>query len=590
MSAETSTQTESLIQVHDLCFKPVGAEQNVLKGINLEVRPGDFLLLLGPPGSGKSILSRCLNGLIPHLDEGEMTGVVTVKGMDTASHPVHEFSSIVGMVFQNPDDQIVSLKVSDEVAWGVENQGLPHEEIVRRVDQFMELLGISHLRDRLTFAISGGQKQKVSIASNLAMLQDVLILDDPTTDLDPVCKAEVVQALAHLHRDMNKTLIVIEHDLNDLIELATRVVVMDDGCVIFDAAPGELFAEHFDELVRLGINMPQHLDIAHQVEKHADRADGYVTTKEQAFAALHKYVQSHAPAPTGVTARAANGGAPVVQVRDLEFAYRAGRPVLHGLNFQIHQGEFVAIVGANGSGKSTLVNNFTGLLVPDKGDVVINGHNTRGVKIERMAEDIGYVFQNPDQQLFCGTVAEEVGFSLGLRKVSEEEISRRVGEVLETVGLAHQADRHPFSLSRGQRQKLAVATALIHHPSVMLLDEPTTGQDRHSLAGLLAMMTDLNRKGNTTIMVTHDMDIVAAYATRVIVMADGQIVLDGPPADIFYDRYETLNQLNLRPPTVVDFSRRLQDRGVPRCLTVEELAAYLKEVDECSQAGVQATH
>src|SRR4030067_1161233 len=234
---------ECLISISDLSYLPLGIKERVLSNINLEVNRGDFVLLLGPSGCGKTTLTRCLNGLIPHLDQGTMDGTVRVKGKDTASHEIYEFAQDIGMVFQNPDDQILSLKVVDEIAWGVENHGIPQAEIADRVNRAMNLLGIEELKERLTFAISGGQKQKVSIASNLAMMQDVLVLDDPTTDLDPVCTAEVVSTLAKLHHDMGKTLIVIEHDLNDLIELANRIVFMNEGSILFDSPPVEVLSE-----------------------------------------------------------------------------------------------------------------------------------------------------------------------------------------------------------------------------------------------------------------------------------------------------------------------------------------------------------
>jgi energy-coupling factor transport system ATP-binding protein len=568
---------EALVQINDLSYKPLGVGEDILKNISVDIQEGDFILLVGPSGCGKSMLSRCINGLIPQLDEGEMKGSVVVAGMNTQEHPLFEFASLVGIVFQNPDDQILSLRVVDEVAWGVENCGLPHEEIVKRVNEYMEITGITHLKDRLTFAISGGQKQKVSIASNLAMCQKALILDDPTPDLDPVCKSEVVGLLASLYNEEKKTLIVIEHDFNDLIELANRIIVMDQGRVMLDGRPETVLATNYEDLVRMGMNIPQHVEIAHAVLKDK-KVSRYPVLKQEAFKVFQEFIQKQPKLPERSQQKVKPTGETVVSVRDIEFAYDPSKPVLKGVSFDIRQGEFVAIVGANGSGKSTLINNLVGLLTPDKGSVIIDGEDTSKVKITELARKIGYVFQNPDHQLFTNKVRDEAGFSLMISKVPAEEMELRIDEVLKTVGLSDCSDRHPFSLSRGQRQKLAVATALIHKPRIILLDEPTTGQDRHSLSGLLDLMTHLNNDGNTTIMVTHDMDIVAAYASRVIVMADGQIVMDGRPEDVFYDQFDALADLRLRPPTVVDYCRRLGSLGMPRFLVIEDLLAYMEEI------------
>jgi energy-coupling factor transport system ATP-binding protein len=568
-----------IIKLESVSYRPLGATDYVLKDISLELRKGDFALLLGPSGCGKSRLTLCLNGLVPHLDQGEMIGLVEVEGKDTRTHQVHDFAQTIGLVFQNPDDQILSLRVADEVAFGLEIQGLPHDEIVQRVEEFMQLLEISHLKNRLTFAISGGQKQRVSIASNLVMLQQVLVLDDPMTDLDPVGKGEIVQTMGRLRREMDKTLLVIEHDLNDLIELANRVIVMEEGRVVLDGQPDEVFSHHYEDLLRLGVNLPQHVEVAHSLLQRNGQGQRFPVLKEDVFVLFQRFIEDHAGLLIKPGHNTSRGGKPVVKVRDLEFSYKAGALILRGLSFDIHRGEFVAIIGANGSGKSTLVNNLVGLLRPDRGQIVINDQDTRSVKVSDMVSEIGYVFQNPDHQFFANSVEDELRFSLRNRKLPKQETERRLTDALRTVGLEHLRDRHPFSLSRGQRQNLAVATALIHHPRLILLDEPTTGQDRRNLAGLLGMLSRLNQQGNTTIMITHDMDIVAAYATRVIVMADGEIVFDGRPEDIFYDHFDALAELNLRPPTIVDFCRRLEDKGCPRFLIVDELMEYLEGGD-----------
>jgi energy-coupling factor transporter ATP-binding protein EcfA2 len=576
---------ENLITVSNLSYKPLGVEEKVLSNINLEVFKGDFVLLLGPSGCGKTTLTRCLNGLIPHLDQGTMEGNVQVKNKDTLSHEIHQFAEDIGMVFQNPDDQILSLKVVDEVAWGAENHGIPQEEIAERVDQAMKLLGIEDLKDRLTFAISGGQKQKVSIASNLAMLQDILVLDDPTTDLDPVCTGEVIETLAEIHRDLGKTLIVIEHDLNDLIELANRIVFMNDGTILFNGSVAKIISENYDQLLELGLNMPQHIEIAHAI-LGSENNETLPVQKQAVFNLLDSFIDGVNSVDTSESTPP-NLGEPVLTVKDLNFSYVPGRPVLKNLNFQIRQGEFVAIIGANGSGKSTLVKNLIGLLHPSSGWVIINGLDTKEIEISDLVSEIGYVFQDPDQQLFANSVQEEILFGLKMRDQISEHSEKRAMEALKIVGLDRFLNRHPFSLSRGQRQKLAVATALLHSPPVILLDEPTTGQDRRSLQGLLDLLENLNKQGNTTIMITHDMDIVANYATRVMVMDQGRIVMDGPCEEVFYDHFDYLEFLNLKPPTVIDYCQRLKHKGMPRFLSVDSLVRFIKEVRESRKQNNQ---
>jgi len=567
---------ECLISITDLSYLPLGMKEKVLSSINLEIYRGDFVLLLGPSGCGKTTLTRSFNGLIPHLDPGKMEGTVRIKGKDTSSHEIHEFAQDIGMVFQNPDDQILSLKVVDEVAWGAENFGLAHDEIVDRVNRAMKLLGIEDLKERLTFALSGGQKQKVSIASNLAMLQDVLVLDDPTTDLDPICTGEVISTLAEIHKDIGKTIIVIEHDLNDLIELANRIVFMNEGSILFDASPAEVLSEHFDQLLELGMNIPQHVEIGHAILSDEENAVLPVR-KQEVFELLDSFMEgNHAVADS--VPEPPKLGKPVLTVEKLNFSFIPGKPVLRDLSFQIRQGEFVAIIGANGSGKSTLVKNLIGLLRPSSGQVIINDHDTSQIKISDLVLEIGYVFQDPDQQLFANSVKEEILFGHKMRHQLNEQTEKQALDVLKIVGLDNFLDRHPFSLSRGQRQKLAVATALLHQPPIVLLDEPTTGQDRVSLEGLLDLLEDLNKHGNTTIMVTHDMDIVAAYATRILVMDQGRIVMDGSAEEVFYDHYDHLKILNLKPPTVIDYCRKLEHKGMPRFLTVDPLIRFIKEV------------
>lgn len=588
------TGRETVVAVKDLTFRYEKSDDPVLSDLSLSLDRGEFVLLTGFSGCGKSTLLKTFNGVIPHIQGGDMSGQVVVCGLDTTRYRVHTLARHVGMVFQNPEDQIFSLRVVDEVAFGVENQGLSHQEIVERVDSAMALTGISPLRESLTFALSGGQKQKVSIAANIAMRPEVLVLDDPTTDLDPLSKFEVVRTLAQLREQSDTTILVAEHDLGELVEVADRLVVMDRGRVVADGPLGRVMATSYDQLVGLGIRVPDHLQLACLLNAEAGVCqDGIPVRREDVLELvrhfvsadcfrqnrLRRFLTSRPPQRERPQPRA---DAPVVMAaRDLRFSYDRGTEILHGINVEIRQGEFVAIVGHNGSGKTTFTKLLVGLLRPTAGTVYLNGVDSRNVPVEDMVEHIGYVFQNPDNQLFTGTVRDEIMFGLKRRGVPEDEARRRLEEALSIVGLTEAQSRHPFSLSRGQRQRLAVATTLVTYPSIILLDEPTTGQDRTTLEGLLDLMQRLIQEvGATVIMVTHDMDIVAEYATRVLVFRDGNIELDGTPEEVFLKHNQLLNEWRLNPPVLASYHAGLGEDCFPPFLTYSHLEAAYRRWQE----------
>jgi energy-coupling factor transport system ATP-binding protein len=558
----TDNLPEPIIDIRNLSFQyPLGSEPS-LHNINLKIFPGEYVVITGPTGSGKTTLAVALNGIIPHLVEGELEGEVCIDGMLTSEHPVHELTSTIGMVFQNPEDQLFSLNVTDEVAFGVENMGYPREEIVERVDQAIEKVGLVERRSYSIFHLSGGQKQKVAIASNLAISPKVLVLDSPTADLDPISSREVVNTLVDLRRkEPSKTFIVIDSDISDVINLADRVIVMEEGRVTLDTTPVDLLMNHFEDLDRLGIRIPDHIRTMHWLQKKFPQVTGFALDQEGVTAILQQLAESGRLffGDTHVSKPNRNGRSEeVVSFRNVSFQYHNGPVILENASLKIENGEWLAIIGENGTGKSTLMKLVCGLIKPTAGEIDTAGVNTVTSKLEDVLPHVGYLFQNPDNQLFMNTVEEEIGFGPRRHNCLPEEVEERINEALDLMALQPQRKDHPFTLSRGQRQRLAVATVLAARPKLLLLDEPTTGQDQIALDNLMHLTRSLiDNHGASVIMVTHDMDLVARYATRVIVLDKGKIILDGTPHEIFTHARDVLVRMRLTPPCMVEMTSLL---------------------------------
>jgi energy-coupling factor transport system ATP-binding protein len=565
----TVSSPKACIEIKDLWFEYPEAAEPALKGIDLVIREGEYVVVTGRTGSGKTTLAMCLNGLIPHLVDGTLRGEVVVGDLRVADRPVHELTPIIGMVFQNPEDQLFSLNVIDEVAFSIENLGYEHEEIVSRVDAAIRTVGLTHRIGYSVFHLSGGEKQKTAIASNLTVAPDILVLDAPTADLDPVSSREVARTLIDLrNRGEVKTFIVADSDLSDLIELADRIVAIDEGVIALDGSPQELLTNHFDELVSLGVRLPDHIKVGHYLQQSLPDLDEFPITKEQVRSLLEDLARQgrlHFTSPSEPEQTPVEDDEePIVRLEGVHFTYDNGPTILDDVDLDIAPGECVAIIGENGSGKSTLMKLVAGLLKPDEGIVWTAGKDTATTPIEEIVENVGYLFQNPDNQLFMGTLEGEIAFGPRRRDIPPEEVEQRVSEALEMIGLERYRDRHPFKLSRGQRQRLAVATVLAARPRLILLDEPTTGQDQISLDSLMELMEGLIQRHNATvIMVTHDMNLVARHATRVLVLNEGQVLLDGTPEHVFGERTDELEWVKLRPPCIGELSIGLQGVGCP---------------------------
>jgi len=554
--------TPVIIDIQNLTFKyPLGKEPT-LKNISLQIHEGEYVVITGPTGCGKTTLGLTLNGIIPHLVEGDLEGQVTVGGMLTADHLVHELTSVVGMVFQNPEDQLFSLNVTDEVAFGVENMGYTRPEIIERVDRAIDKVGLNSRRDYSIFHLSGGQKQKVAIAGNLAISPKVLVLDAPTADLDPVSSREVVNTLMDLRKqEPSKTFIVIDSDISDVITLADRIIVVDEGRIVMDSTPVELLRNQFEALDKLGIRMPDHIRLMHWLYKQVPSLKEFPLEEQGVHQILADMIQTgqfsfKEPAQIKLSP---DGNTPaIVKLQDVSFKYQNGPIILDHTTMEIKKGEWLAIIGENGTGKSTLMKLVCGLIKPQGGIIETAGLNLTTCKLEDVLVNIGYLFQNPDNQLFMSSLEDEIAFGPRRRGCSPEDVEARVTEALNMMGLQDHRKEHPFTLSRGQRQRLAVATVLAARPKLLLLDEPTTGQDQIALDNLMKLtQTLIDEHGATVIMVTHDMGLVAEHASRVIVLDKGKILLDGSPLEIFSNECETLAKVSLNPPCIINLTAGL---------------------------------
>jgi energy-coupling factor transporter ATP-binding protein EcfA2 len=545
---------EPAVRIENLSYRYRGQKRLALHGVNLEIQRGEFVVVMGPSEAGKSTLAESLNGLVPHFFRGKLWGNVVVLGADTCERTVAQMAERVGLVFQDFESQLFSTNVALEVAFGLENFSVAWEEMDERVHRALNLVGLEGMENRAPASLSGGQKQKLAIASVLAMEPEVLCMDEPTTDLDPVSKLGVFAIADELRRRQDITLIIVEHETEEALK-AQRIVLLKEGQVVRDG-PAEEVLREVELLESIGVQPLQVPQFFHSL----DAGDLPLTVEEglneferrscQVDEAVYRALQQQD------AERQRSYGDVAIKAEGLAYSYPGQVEALRGVDLEIRQGEFLAIVGQNGSGKTTLVKHFNGLLVPSEGLVTVEGKDTRAQGVFNLGQKVAYVFQNPDHQIFSETVYNEVAFSPRIRGCPEEEVQERVKEALEAVGLVGMEEEDPFSLTKGGRQRVAVASVLSARPDIIILDEPTTGLDYAEQRSMMELVARLNRQGHTIIFVTHSMWVVAEYAHRVIVLKDGQVLLDGSTRDVFAQE-DKLRDTYLHPPQIVSFSNRL---------------------------------
>lgn len=546
--------SEPVISINDLQYRYRGQKSFALDGINLTQNSGEFLMIMGPSEAGKSTLAATINGLIPHFHMGKLTGSVTVMGRDTKEYSVAQMAEIVGMVFQDFEAQLFSTNVELEVAFGPENFAVDRDEIRTRIDENLKYVGLDEYRHRPPSTLSGGQKQKLAIASVLALKPKVLVMDEPTTDLDPISKMGIFEITHRLCKRDDLTLMIIEHETEEAL-FADRIVLIKDGKLLKVGPTREILAE-VDFLESIGV-MPLGIPKFFKsvgIKKLPFTPDEAVEAFRESNLAISKErYQKIIAAENEVLEKYTE---PLIQCKNLSHTYPSGVKALKNVNMDIKKGEMVAIIGQNGSGKTTLAKHFNGLLLPTEGEIFVNGLPTREQGIFKLGQKVGYVFQNPDHQIFSEKVFDEVAFSPRLRDFSEDEVKQRVTEALEAVDLAGEEEADPFTLTKSGRQRVAVASVLASNPEVLILDEPTTGLDYFEQHSMMNMVRKLNENGSTIIFITHHMWVVAEYARRVFVMKEGDVILEGSTREVF-SHGDILQDAFLRPPHFVAFSHRI---------------------------------
>ncbi|MEM1575519.1 MAG: energy-coupling factor transporter ATPase [Nitrososphaerota archaeon] len=569
----------SVIEFNNFSWQYAGSKNWALKEINLKIRDGEFVVITGPSGAGKTTLCLCMNGLIPQRINGILKGNVKILGKSTLEHDIYEFAKDVGMVYQDPETQFISMSVKNEIAFGMENFGVSREEMQKRLEWVLKIIRMEDSLDKSPIELSGGQKQRVAIASILVIEPKIFIFDEPTSDLDPIGRSEVYSVISKIREERKSTIIMVEHNLEEVVPYADRFILMHDGSIILDL-PKDDFFEEIEKILEISRNVPQISEFFYILRKKGvwdgkipiTFNDAYEEFKKIYSKNLIKIKNFHSSKSFKEDKNSFNENEPIIIVKNLYYQYPDGTIALKDINLNIKKGEYLAIVGQNGSGKTTLVKHFNGLLKPTRGKVIVKGIDTSSSRVRELITHVGYVFQNPDHQLFCQTVFDEVMFNFKQLKIDEKYAKEKALKILESMDLLKYAEEHPFFLGKGQRRKLAIASVLSLNPEIIIVDEPTTGQDWKGSKEIMNILDRLNKEeGRTIIVITHNMRVVAEHCDRVIVMSNGRAIFDGSVKEAFTSE-KILEQAFLKPPQITEFAKMLKNYGFKEdIITLEEM-------------------
>lgn len=522
-----------IISFKNFSFQYRAQKKPTLQDINLDIYPGERVLIAGPSGSGKSTLAACINGLNPFSNPGECTGTLMVDGVDAPHSSIFDLAGHVGTVLQDPDGQFIGLTVGEDIAFSLENNCTPQPEMKEIVQHAAELVGIENHLGFAPHELSGGQKQRVSLAGVMVDDVKILLFDEPLANLDPATGKQAIELIDTIQQKTDTTVLIIEHRLEDVLwRNVDRIVLVNEGRILADMRPDDLLSGSL--LAENGIREPLYLTamryagIAVTPEKHPAHIDSVVLDKADT-ARLHSWFQAEPlPAPKPAPE-------PLLEVRDLCFGYNKGQHTLQNVSFSIGKGEMVSIVGRNGAGKSTLSKLICGFETQDSGEIYLNGKDLKDENIRRRAKHIGYVMQNPNQMISKTMIYDEVAMALQGSGLTEEQIQEKVENTLKVCGL-YPFRKWPVSaLSFGQKKRVTIASVLVQDPELILLDEPTAGQDFRHYTDIMEFLQGLNTRGVTVVMITHDMHLMLEYTPRALVFCDGQLIADRSASAVLCD-------------------------------------------------------
>ena len=533
---------KKIIEFKDFSFQYRVQAEPTVKNINLSIYEGEKVLIVGPSGSGKSTLAHCINGLVPFFYDGIVTGQLNINGNDATKMNIFELSKIVGTVLQDPDSQFIGLTVGEDIAFKLENYCISQDEMIDRVDKSAELVDIKKELYSSPYKLSGGQKQRVTLAGVTVDDVKILLFDEPLASLDPATGESAIELIDKMQKQNNKTAIIIEHRLEDVLHCdVDRVIVMDKGEIIADTTIDEIIRK--DILRKVGIREPLYLTAL----RYADcEINDTLKLKNIETLELGEYKEKLKDWYENIEVYESDENQnPILELDNINFSYNNEKQILKNVSFKINKGDMAAIVGRNGAGKSTISKLVCGFYKPTSGRILFDGKDMEDYTIKERSEKIGFVMQNPNQMIAKTMVYDEVAFGLKIRGLSDSEIKERVEETLRICGLYGYRNWPISALSFGQKKRVTIASILVLNPDMIILDEPTAGQDFKHYTEIMEFLVDLNKKGVTILMVTHDMHLMLEYTNKVIVLSEGEKIADNIPAYILTNK-EIIEKANLK--------------------------------------------
>jgi len=541
-----------IIEFKDFTFQYNSQAEPTLHHINLAIHEGEKILIVGPSGSGKSTIGHCLNGLIPFSYKGEISGGLTIHGVETSQLNIFELSKMIGTVLQDSDGQFVGLTVEEDIAFALENDQVPTSAMRERVDKVSRMVDMKNWLTSSPYELSGGQKQRTSLAGVLIDNVDILLFDEPLANLDPATGKTAIEIIDDIYRQYNKTIIIIEHRLEDVLHRhVDRIIVINDGRITADLSPDELVSSSI--LKETGLREPLYVTALKYagIQVRQNLHPGYLSTLD--IESTHAELTSWFISQDQPAVKAENPE--ILEMSSVSFSYDGIHPVLKDIDIHIQEGEMVSIVGKNGAGKSTLAKLLCGFEKEDRGTINFRGENIKGMTIKERAEIIGYVMQNPNQMISKILIYDEIALGLRLRHVPEEEIKPRVEKVLKVCGLDPFIKWPISALSYGQKKRVTIAAILVLDPRILILDEPTAGQDFRHYTEIMKFLVEINRTGISVILITHDMHLMLEYTPRAIVLSDGKKIADTRASVVLTDE-RVIAQANLKETSLYNLAQK----------------------------------